>query len=369
MNNKRITILYLIPLFTAFLISSTIHADSIVPGRIFPMGDSTWRFIHHAMVANPPTGFTVKPADDTEYNVRWYGGSRLEHWNGYVSTEAAYWGDACAYPFKSLADGGGWLLFDLETPGESFTFYPCIQASDAEIFLVSVGWNNLSWNGFEGEWLNLDTLAAGFITFFEKLRTDFPGCTVIFLSEYPGCIDGCVDSSGNPSTFGEFSHDTECTPVCSAPNGFAMNARMASLIDKLKGLCAVENIPVLDAFTAVRNYYNDDTDQLADTYFKDGLHLRDQAGGTFYYETFVRPLLMEVLNPPTTTTTMMIVDTDQDGIVDSQDNCPTKCNIQQLDADGDGIGDVCDPDPGCGGCNQPQCEQECSLSTTTTTPQ
>jgi hypothetical protein len=325
------------------------------------MGDSTWRFIHHAMVANPPTGFTVKPADDTEYNVRWYGGSRLEHWNGYVSTEDAYWGDACAYPFKSLADGGGWLMIDLETPGESFTFYPCIQASGAEIFLVSVGWNNLNWNGFEGEALNLDTLAAGFITFFEKLRTDFPGCTVIFLSEYPGCIDGCVGSSGAPNNFGEFSHDTECTPVCSAPNGSVMNARMASLIDKLKVLCAGENIPVLDAFTAVRNYYGDDTDQFVDAYFKDGLHLRDQAGGDFYYETFVRPLLMEVLNPPTTTTTTMLVDTDQDGIVDSQDNCPTKCNIQQLDADGDTIGDVCDMTPGCDGCTQPACEQECSL--------
>lgn len=25
----------------------------------------------------------------------------------------------------------------------------------------------------------------------------------------------------------------------------------------------------------------------------------------------------------------------------------------------DGSGDVCDVDPGCGGCGQPQCEQEC----------
>jgi len=52
----------------------------------------------------------------------------------------------------------------------------------------------------------------------------------------------------------------------------------------------------------------------------------------------------------------LYADTDNDGIPDTFDNCPYNCNIQQLDADGDGFGDVCDPDPGCGGCNQPQCE-------------
>ncbi len=50
------------------------------------------------------------------------------------------------------------------------------------------------------------------------------------------------------------------------------------------------------------------------------------------------------------------IDSDGDGIPDANDNCPTVCNPQQLDANSDGIGDVCDATPGCGGCGQPACE-------------
>ncbi len=58
------------------------------------------------------------------------------------------------------------------------------------------------------------------------------------------------------------------------------------------------------------------------------------------------------------------VDTDSDGVPDSTDNCPNNCNTQQLDHDGDGIGDVCDgpgtAGKGCSdGCGSPSCEQEC----------
>jgi hypothetical protein len=70
-----------------------------------------------------------------------------------------------------------------------------------------------------------------------------------------------------------------------------------------------------------------------------------------------------------TTTTTVIPDTDGDGVLDNIDNCPTICNPQQLDANGNGIGDLCDPTPGCGGgCIEPQCEPSCTQTTTSTVP-
>src|SRR5262249_259686 len=40
-------------------------------------------------------------------------------------------------------------------------------------------------------------------------------------------------------------------------------------------------------------------------------------------------------------------DADGDGVFDLQDNCKSAPNTDQLDTDGDGLGDVCDPSPTC----------------------
>ncbi len=42
---------------------------------------------------------------------------------------------------------------------------------------------------------------------------------------------------------------------------------------------------------------------------------------------------------------VQIPDSDNDGVPDSEDNCPFIQNPDQLDSDGDGIGDVCEADP------------------------
>jgi hypothetical protein len=53
-------------------------------------------------------------------------------------------------------------------------------------------------------------------------------------------------------------------------------------------------------------------------------------------------------------------DTDNDFWADPIDNCPSVYNPNKLDADGDHIGDCCDPEPGCGGCGQPACDTVCA---------
>ncbi len=47
----------------------------------------------------------------------------------------------------------------------------------------------------------------------------------------------------------------------------------------------------------------------------------------------------------TTTPAPMGSDADGDGVEDGEDNCPGVANADQLDTDGDTIGDVCDPFP------------------------
>jgi|GEM_PF-3700967 len=50
-----------------------------------------------------------------------------------------------------------------------------------------------------------------------------------------------------------------------------------------------------------------------------------------------------LMNANKSVTANFIADTDEDGIPDSTDNCPTVANADQTDTDHDGLGDACDP--------------------------
>jgi len=56
------------------------------------------------------------------------------------------------------------------------------------------------------------------------------------------------------------------------------------------------------------------------------------------------PRYADASNPTSVPGINCVVDSDGDGIDDSHDNCPNKANPDQLDTDGDGIGDACDRD-------------------------
>jgi hypothetical protein len=54
----------------------------------------------------------------------------------------------------------------------------------------------------------------------------------------------------------------------------------------------------------------------------------------------ITPFPANICNMPNASSCL---DSDGDGVLDLHDNCPTKWNPNQVDTDGDGLGDVCDP--------------------------
>lgn len=70
-----------------------------------------------------------------------------------------------------------------------------------------------------------------------------------------------------------------------------------------------------------------------DATYRVSLRVQDNDGTTMHLVRFVTPSELE--RP---------IDSDGDGILDTGDNCADASNPDQFDADGDGLGDACDPD-------------------------
>jgi uncharacterized repeat protein (TIGR01451 family) len=172
----------------------------------------------------------------------------------------------------------------------------------------------------------------------------------------PDDIDNLYDGpiavnapDGESVTLKIVSYDSEGNrgAVATAEYTFDMAGPDAPTLDPGSGTYNVgQNVTVTPADDAVKTYYTtdgtepDDTDNLYD-----GPIPVDAPDGE---SVTLKIVSYDALNNKGEVATAIYTfdkDTDDDGIIDLQDNCPDDSNPDQADADDDGIGDICDALP------------------------
>ncbi len=172
-----------------------------------------------------------------------------------------------------------------------------------------------------------------------------------------------IGPDGDPDTADDLLNIAVCQTCHSGLTTFDRNGTKTSMknkLDTLGNLLKVNNHEYLPPFqpgkcaTCHRGgslpFINDtETKTLENAYLNYKLILHDRSFGV-HNPGYIERLLDDSISA--------LSDSDYDGINDLEDNCPSICNFSQLDADGDGIGDVCDDTTGCDGCSS-ICEQIC----------
>jgi bacillopeptidase F len=216
---------------------------------------------------------------------------------------------------------------------------------------------NSSWvlQGTEGECLgefaaDIATLkAAGIAVVFSAGNSGHKSNTSMEPANDPGSLSvGAVDSSLRvlrTSSRGPSACDGDIYPRIAAPGKDVLTAGLTSGTPSAPYAFSIGTSfaapHVAGAMAVLKSAFPGATMAEIESAIGDGaLDLGDSGAdnksGAGLIDVVGAYTLLSGSNPPPS-------DTDQDGVADSVDNCPTTANSDQLDTDGDGIGDACDP--------------------------
>ena len=301
------------------LLVCTGNADALNVCEIFWAGESVTTYgadkrksVLGLAEGNPPLGYTIKPRISRNLS---YGSRTVKWWN---------------------TDYGSCNLHNF---GYSETFFDCFSFYDTKYVIIQLGINNIIRLAQDHEG-DVDIAVRDAIAFVRRIQA--LGKRVIWVTIHPLDKDGLKE--GRPYTKPELTPDGAgdfgrgkiyCTADSEPVDcGKHWNSNHEYFINKLKPWCEDNHVGFIDVFQHIRDTFGDaNTDTFVEAYSEDGMHI-DNSGSEFIYN-YIRSRLE----------TMDMFNSDNDGILDCNDNCPDIFNAEQTDTDGDCAGDVCDDFP------------------------